>query len=128
MRDWGHARDYVRAMWMMLQREKPEDYVVATGEAHSVREFVEKAFAAVDVTIRWEGEGVKEVGINASTNAVVVRIDERYFRPTEVEFLLGDPAKAKKELGWVPEVAFEALVKEMVKMDIKFLAEGNEYN
>lgn len=126
MRDWGHARDYVRAMWMMLQREKADDYVVATGEAHSVREFVEKAFVAIGVTIRWEGEGINEVGVDAKSGNVLVRIDERYFRPTEVDFLLGDPAKAKRDLGWVPEVTFEDLVKEMVEMDIKFVEEGHE--
>jgi len=126
-RDWGHARDYVRAMWVMLQQEKPDDFVIATGETHSVREFVEKAFAAIDIPIRWEGEGIDEKGVNTKTGDVVVRIDPRYFRPTEVEFLLGDATKAKQLLGWVPEITFEALVKEMVEKDIEFLATGKEY-
>jgi len=124
-RDWGHARDYVRAMWMMLQREKAEDFVIGTGETHSVKEFVEKAFAVVGINITWKGEGVDEVGYNQNGEEVV-KIDPRYFRPTEVEFLLSDPAKAKNELGWVPEVSFEELVREMVEKDIEFLAAGKE--
>jgi GDPmannose 4,6-dehydratase len=113
-------------MWMMLQREEPDDFVIATGETHSVREFVEKAFIVIGITIAWEGEGINEVGINSATKEVLVRIDERYFRPTEVEFLLGDPAKANQKLGWTCEVTFEELVKEMVKKDIEFLADGRE--
>jgi len=126
-RDWGHARDYVKAMWLMLQQEKPDDYVIATGETHSVKEFVEKAFAVVNITVKWEGEGVNEVGINSDTKEVIVRVDERYFRPTEVDFLLGDPTKAKKQLGWVLETSFDQLVKEMVEKDIEFLEKGKEY-
>jgi len=127
-RDWGHAKDYVRAMWMMLQLEKPQDFVIATGETHSVREFVEKAFACVDIQIKWEGEGIDEIGKNIKTNEVIVRVDPRYFRPTEVEFLLGDPSKAKKELGWKLEISFDDLVKEMVTKDIEFFEKGREYD
>eukprot|EP01116_Phalansterium_solitarium_P016954 TRINITY_DN4055_c0_g3_i1.p1 TRINITY_DN4055_c0_g3~~TRINITY_DN4055_c0_g3_i1.p1 ORF type:complete len:373 (-),score=98.35 TRINITY_DN4055_c0_g3_i1:242-1360(-) len=126
-RDWGHARDYVRMMWMMLQQEKPDDFVIATGETHTVREFVEKAFGHVGVKIRWEGEGVDEVGFNAETDEPIVKVDPRYFRPTEVDHLLGNPAKAKEILGWVPEVTFEQLVKEMVEADVKILKEGKEH-
>jgi GDPmannose 4,6-dehydratase len=127
-RDWGHARDYVRGMWMMLQQEKPDDFVIATGETHSVREFVEKAFAVVGITVKWQGEGVDEVGINSATGEAIVKIDPRYFRPTEVEFLLGDPTKAKKTLGWELEISFEQLVKEMVEKDIEFFEKGKEYD
>jgi GDPmannose 4,6-dehydratase len=127
-RDWGHAKDYVRGMWMMLQQEKPDDFVIATGETHSVREFVEKAFAVVGINIKWQGEGVDEVGINSTTGETIVKIDERYFRPTEVEFLLGDPTKVKKTLGWELEISFEQLVKEMVEKDIEFFEKGKEYD
>ena len=120
-RDWGYAKDYVRMMWMMLQQDTPDDYVVATGEMHTVREFIEKAFARLGHTIEWRGKGVDEVGIDTSTNKTVVRIDPRYFRPAEVEQLLGDPAKAKTKLGWVPEVKFEELVKIMVDGDLRLL-------
>ena len=123
-RDWGHAKDYVRAMWMMLQADKPVDYVVGTGETHSVREFVEKAFAAVDMEISWEGEGVDEVGKDQDGN-VVVRVDKRYFRPTEVDLLLSDPTKIKEELGWECTVKFEELVKEMVQADYETAAHTN---
>jgi len=125
MRDWGHAKDYVRAMWMMLQREKAEDFVIGTGETHSVREFVEKAFAVIGIHITWKGEGIDEVGINQNGEEVI-KIDARYFRPTEVEYLLSDPTKAKNVLGWVPEISFEHLVKEMVEKDIEFLKQGKE--
>jgi GDPmannose 4,6-dehydratase len=99
-RDWGHARDYVEGMWLMLQSPDPDDYVLATGETHTVREFVEKSFAQVGTTIAWRGAGVEETGVDASTGAVLVRIDPRYFRPTEVDLLIGDPTKAKTKLGW----------------------------
>ena len=118
-RDWGHARDYVRAMWLMLQAETPDDYVIATGEAHSVREFVERAFGEVGMSIAWEGSGVNEVGRDRASGRVVVRIDPRYFRPTEVEFLLGDPSKARKNLGWKTETSFDDLVRIMVREDLK---------
>jgi len=128
MRDWGHAKDYVRGMWMMLQQEKPEDFVIGTGETHSVKEFVEKSFAVIGITIVWEGSGLDEVGKNKANGDVIVKVDPRYFRPTEVEFLLGDPAKAKAKLGWVPEISFSDLVKEMVEKDIEYLAKGKEYD
>ncbi|KAF8336959.1 GDP-mannose 4,6-dehydratase [Cantharellus anzutake] len=118
-RDWGHARDYVEGMWKILQQDKPEDFVLATGEMHSVREFVEKAFAVVDVTIQWQGSGVDEVGIDSKTQQVVVRVDPRYFRPAEVELLLGNPTKAEKVLGWKRKVNFDSLVTEMVHADLK---------
>jgi GDPmannose 4,6-dehydratase len=117
-RDWGHARDYVEGMWTMMQREEPEDFVLATGEAHSVREFVERAFAEVDCRIEWQGAGVDEKGVDAATGQVLVQVDPRYFRPTEVDFLLGDSSKARELLGWKPTVPFEALVKEMVAAEL----------
>jgi len=125
-RDWGHAKDYVRAMWMMLQRETPDDFVIGTGEAHSVKEFVEKAFEVVGIHIHWKGEGLDEVGFDASSGKELVKVDPRYFRPTEVDFLLADPAKAKNVFGWTPEISFEQLVKEMVEKDVEFLAQGKE--
>jgi GDPmannose 4,6-dehydratase len=158
-RDWGHAKDYVRMQWMMLQQDDPEDFVIATGEQHSVREFCELAFGELGIKLRWEGEGINEkgvveivrrkaLGVNGEENSshltnydsrlkshqsqitphdlriiapgdAVVRIDPRYFRPTEVETLLGDPSKAKAKLGWVPEITFEEMVKEMVTHDYK---------
>lgn len=121
-RDWGHARDYVEGMWRILQQEKAEDYVLATGETHTVREFVERAFGHVGKTIEWSGEGVDEIGRDAGTGAVLVRIDPRYFRPTEVDLLLGDPAKAKEKLGWTHTTPFPDLVKDMVESDVKLLA------
>jgi GDPmannose 4,6-dehydratase len=117
-RDWGHARDYVEGMWLMLQQPEPDDYVLATGEMHSVREFVELAFAHVGRTIRWEGAGVDEKGIDAKSGATLVEIDPEYFRPTEVEQLLGDPTKAKTKLGWSHKTGFEQLVQEMVASDL----------
>ena len=118
-RDWGHARDFVEAMWLILQHTQPDDFVVATGEDHSVREFVEKAFAEVGTTVVWQGEGVGEKGIDAKTKRVLVEIDPRYYRPTEVDLLRGDSAKARKALGWKPKVTFEQLVKEMVASDLE---------
>ena len=142
-RDWGHAKDYVRMQWLMLQQEKPEDFVIATGVQHSVREFVELAAGEVGITLRWEGTGVDEKGIvdhvkplevkgrrtedEAHLNGkkvltkgdVVIRVDPRYYRPSEVETLLGDPSKAKKELGWEPSISFESMVKEMVRNDLE---------
>jgi GDPmannose 4,6-dehydratase len=120
-RDWGHARDYVEGMWRMLQHDEPDDYVLATGETHTVREFVEKAFAHVNITIKWMGEfgTVDEIGVDASDESrVLVRIDKRYFRPTEVELLLGDPSKAKRVLGWEAELGFEGLVTDMMTADL----------
>ena len=121
MRDWGHARDYVEGMWRILQQAVPDDYVLATGEMHSVREFVERAFAVVGRTIAWKGEGVEEQGLDAKTDQVLVKIDPVYFRPTEVDQLLGDPTKAREKLGWTHTVQFPDLVEEMVKADLKAL-------
>ncbi len=118
-RDWGYAGDYVKAMWLMLQQADPEDYVIATGESHSVREFTEKAFREVEIPIEWEGSGKDEVGRKADTGEVLVQVDPFYFRPTEVDFLLGDPSKARKNLGWQPTVSFDELVKQMVREDLK---------
>ncbi len=121
-RDWGHAKDYVEGMWRIVQQKEPDDYVLATGEMHSVREFVEVAFAEVGRKIIWDGEGVEEVGRDPKTNAALVRIDPRYFRPTEVEQLLGDASKAKAKLGWVPKIKFHELVEEMVREDMALIA------
>ena len=118
-RDWGFAGDYVEAMWLMLQQDDPDDFVIATGETHSVREFVELVFGEVGIEIEWRGEGVNEVGVDVATGAVLIEIDPRYYRPTEVELLLGDPTKAKEKLGWEAKVGFEELVKMMVEGDLK---------
>jgi len=118
-RDWGHARDYVEMQWLMLQQDKPEDYVIATGEHYSVREFIEIAARKLGFSIRWEGEGVDENGINEETKQIMVAVDPQYFRPTEVQDLLGDAGKARKKLGWKPRIAFEQLVAEMVEADMQ---------
>ncbi|RSD35380.1 MAG: GDPmannose 4,6-dehydratase [Methanohalophilus sp.] len=117
-RDWGFAGDYVKAMWLMLQQDEPEDFVIATGEMHSVREFVELAFREVGIEIEWKGEGVDEVGLDSETGKVLVEIDPRYYRPTEVELLIGDPSKAREKLGWNSNVGFNELVSFMVKKDL----------
>ncbi|WP_020204090.1 GDP-mannose 4,6-dehydratase, partial [Cupriavidus sp. WS] len=128
LRDWGHARDYVEMQWLMLQQEKPEDFVIATGVQYSVREFVQCAAAELGVTVRFEGTGVDEVGVvervqgketRLSPGKVIVRVDPKYFRPTEVETLLGDPSKAHDKLGWSPATPFSRLVKEMVRADFQ---------
>ncbi|EGJ72039.1 GDP-mannose 4,6-dehydratase [Bacteroides coprosuis DSM 18011] len=120
LRDWGYARDYVECMWLMLQHDTPEDFVIATGEAHSVREFATLAFDAVGIPLRWEGEGLQEKGICTQTGKVLVEVDPKYFRPAEVEQLLGDPSKAKKVLGWNPrQTSFEELVRLMVQSDME---------
>ena len=119
MRDWGHAKEYVRGMWLMLQQDKPDDYVLATGESHSVREFVELAFSESNIKIEWKGKAAAETGVDAKSGRVLVEIDPRYFRPTEVDFLLGDPTKARKVLGWRHETNFQSLVSEMVREDMK---------
>ncbi|KAF5313390.1 hypothetical protein D9611_008551 [Ephemerocybe angulata] len=119
LRDWGHARDYVEGMWLILQQDTPEDFVLATGETHSVREYVEKAFGHVGVKIRWEGKDVDEHAIDVDTGKVIVRVDPKYFRPAEVELLHGNPAKAERVLGWKRRVDFDSLVKEMVEADLK---------
>lgn len=121
MRDWGYAKDYVEMMWMMLQQDVPDDYVVATGEMHSVREFIEKSFEHVNRRIEWFGEGKDEYGVDTTTGNTVVRIDPKYYRPCEVEQLLGDPSKAKRQLGWEPQVKFAELVKIMIDGDLRLL-------
>nr|XP_021184390.2 GDP-mannose 4,6 dehydratase [Helicoverpa armigera] len=125
-RDWGHAKDYIEAMWLMLQQEEPEDFVVATGEAHSVREFVEKAFACVGRRVSWRGAGDAETGHDADSGQLLVKINPKYFRPTEVDLLLGDPSKAKQKLGWVPRVSFDQLVKDMVEADLELMKRNPE--
>ena len=117
-RDWGYAPEYVEGMWRILQHNEPDDFVLATGETHSVREFVEHAFAAVELPIEWRGEGVDEVGVVEGSDRVVVRIDPRYFRPTDVDLLIGDPSKSRELLGWQPQVTFESLVGRMVTSDL----------
>ena len=121
-RDWGYAKDYVECMWMMLQQEQPEDFVIATGEMHTVREFCELAFFEAGIDIRWEGQGVNEKGIDTQTNRVLIEVDPKYFRPCEVEQLLGDPTKAKTMLGWNPtKTSFRELIKKMVEHDMLFV-------
>jgi len=117
-RDWGHARDYVEMQWLMLQQDQPDDYVISTGKQHSVREFIELAAKLVGISIRWEGQGVEEKGIDAGSGKIIVCIDPRYFRPSEVDTLLGDSSKARRQLGWKPKTTFEELVKEMVTLDL----------
>jgi GDPmannose 4,6-dehydratase len=117
-RDWGHARDYVEMQWLMLQQDQPADYVIATGLQHTVREFIELAAKAVGISIRWEGQGLDEKGIDADSGNELICIDPRYFRPTEVDTLLGDSTKARQQLGWAPKTTFSELVKEMVTMDL----------
>jgi GDPmannose 4,6-dehydratase len=119
LRDWGHARDYVRAQWLMLQQDVPEDFVIATGEQHSVREFVSRSAQLLGWDVEWRGEGVAEEGVDRASGRVLVKVDPRYFRPAEVETLLGDPSKAKAKLGWTPEVTFDQLVREMVEIDLE---------
>jgi GDPmannose 4,6-dehydratase len=118
LRDWGHAKDYVEGMWRMLQQDKPDDYVLATGVQHSVRELIERSFTRVGISIEWIGTGVEEIGINKSTGETVIEIDPTYFRPTEVETLLGDPSKAKAILGWEATTTFEEMIDEMVDSDL----------
>ena len=120
-RDWGFAGEYVEAMWLMLQQDEPDDFVIATGKMHSVREFVELAFAEVGIQIKWQGESVDEVGVDAATGDVLIEIDPRYYRPTEVELLLGDPAKAKEKLGWEAKIGLRELVSMMVEGDLRKL-------
>ncbi len=117
-RDWGHARDFVEAMWLMLQQDEPKDYIIATGETHTVREFVELAFNEVDIEIEWEGKGINEIGRNKGNGKIIVELDPRYFRPAEVEILMGDASKAKNELGWIPKTSLQELISEMVHFDL----------
>lgn len=121
-RDWGHSKDYVRAMWLMLQQEKPDDYVIATNETRTVREFVETAFSHIGITIEWKGQGVDEVGINKNTGKVVIKINPQFFRPAEVDVLLGNPAKAENKLGWKREIPFTELVTRMVDHDMELVS------
>ena len=121
-RDWGHARDFVRGMWLIAQQAAPDDYVLATGQTHSVRTFAEKAFARIGVTLAWRGQGADEEGVDVATGAARVRIDPRYFRPTEVDALVGDASKARDRLGWRPEIDFDMLVAEMVEADLRAVA------
>ena len=125
LRDWGYARDYVECMWLMLQHDQPEDFVIATGEQHSVREFTEKAFREAGIELRWEGSGINERGIDQATGRVLVEVDPQYFRPAEVETLLGDPSKAKQLLGWNPQkTSFDELVRLMVTHDMDYVRKG----
>jgi GDPmannose 4,6-dehydratase len=119
LRDWGHARDYVEAMWLMLQQDEADDYVIATGKQYSVRQFIDFGAAALDVQIEWQGSGVDEVGIDKESGKQIVAVDPRYFRPTEVETLLGDPSKAKKVLGWESKISVDEMVREMVASDFE---------
>jgi len=123
-RDWGHARDYVVGMWMILQQDVPDDYVLATGETHSVRKFIELAFLHVGAEIKWQGSGVAEKGIDAKTGKVRVEIDPRYFRPTEVDLLIGDPSKANRVLGWEHSVKLDGLIREMMDYDLELMKDG----
>ncbi|WP_270446861.1 GDP-mannose 4,6-dehydratase [Fusobacterium varium] len=128
LRDWGYAKDYVECMWLIMQQDKPDDYVIATGEQHSVKEFCELAFEEVGIKVKWEGEGISEKGINEGTGETVIEVDPRYFRPSEVETLLGDPTKARTVLGWNPrKTSFKDLVKIMVKHDIEFVERDHNY-
>jgi len=126
-RDWVHARDYARGMWLMLQQPQPDDFVLATGESHSVREFVERAFGYVGIRIAWQGRGVDEAGVEEKTGRLLIKVDPRYFRPTEVEALLGDAGKARQKLGWQPEVKFEELVRQMVEEDMRMIANSRSF-
>jgi GDPmannose 4,6-dehydratase len=122
-RDWGHARDYVQGMWLMLQQDQPDDYILATGEAHSVREFVERAFQHVGREIIWRGKGIEEKGYDRRTGQSLIHVDPRYFRPSEVDLLIGDPSKARQRLGWQHITTFEALVREMMESDLQVVAQ-----
>jgi GDPmannose 4,6-dehydratase len=125
-RDWGHSKDYVKAMWLMLQQNTPNDYVIATNETRTVREFVEIAFSNVGITVEWRGTGVDEIGINKETGKTIIKINPKFFRPAEVEVLLGNPAKADSVLGWTREISFDELVKRMVMNDMKLVAKEIE--
>ena len=117
LRDWGHAKDYVRGMWLILQQDQPEDFVLSTNEYHSVREFVEKAFQLKGINIQWKGEGIDEIGYDINTGKEIIFVSSKYFRPTEVDELLGDSTKARTQMGWLPEYTFETMLEEMVNED-----------
>lgn len=123
-RDWGHSKDYVRAMWLMLRQEQPDDYVIATNETRTVREFAETAFRCAGIDIQWQGSGIDEIGVNKADGRTVIKINEKFFRPAEVEFLLGDPSKAEKILGWKREISFSQLVERMVENDRRLITGG----
>jgi len=125
-RDWGHARDFVEAMWLMLQQEKPEDFVIATGETHSVREFIEACCVELGMELRWEGSGVDEVGVDKESGKTIIKVNPKYFRPTEVDILLGNPRKAKEKLGWEAKTKFKDLVKVMVRNDFELVSRGEK--
>jgi len=127
-RDWGHARDYVRGMWSIVQQDVADDYVLSTGETHAVREFVERSFAVVGRTIQWKGSGVDEQGFDPNSGETLIKVDPRYFRPTEVDLLLGDSAKARSKLGWEPHISFPELVREMVESDLKIVEREGKRN
>jgi GDPmannose 4,6-dehydratase len=118
-RDWGHAKDYIEMQWLMLQQDIPEDFTISTGIQYSVREFIELAAKKINISIKWKGKGINEVGLIENTNKIIIRIDSRYFRPTEVETLLGDSSKAASKLNWKPKISFEELVEEMITADMK---------
>ena len=124
VRDWGHARDYVKGMWMMLQQPQGDDFVLATGETHTVREFVEKSFSHVGIDIVWQGKAEDEQGLCRKSGKVLVKVDARYYRPTEVDFLQGDASKAKRVMGWEPEISFDELVKDMMESDLRIMSQG----
>jgi GDPmannose 4,6-dehydratase len=126
-RDWGHAKDYVEGMWRIVQQDTADDFVLATGETHSVREFIELAFNEIGIKIEWRGNGVEEKGMNAATGDVLIEIDPRYFRPTEVDLLIGDPTKAHQKLGWHHKITFPELVTEMVTSDLRKIQQEKEY-
>jgi GDPmannose 4,6-dehydratase len=125
-RDWGHAKEYVDAMWRMLQLPEPEDFVIATGETHSVREFIEESAKHLDIEVAWQGEGAEEIGIERKTGRVIIKVDPKYYRPSEVDFLLGNPAKAKEKLGWEPTIKFSELAKLMTESDYNLLKRGGQ--
>ena len=120
-RDWGYSKDYVRAMWLMLQQDQADDYVIATNETRTVREFVETAFRCVGIQVEWKGKGVEEIGINQENGKTIVKINPKFFRPAEVEILLGDPAKAENKLGWKREISFASMVEKMVENDMRLV-------
>ena len=124
-RGWGYAPEYVEAMWLMLQKEKPDDFVIATGEAHTVREFIEVCCQELDIDLKWQGQGIKEIGIDKNTGKSIIKIEEKYFRPTEVAFLLGDPSKAEKELGWKAKTKFKELATKLLKCDYDLAKKEN---
>ena len=127
-RDWGFAGDYVEGMWLMLQQDEPDDYVIATNETRTVREFVETAFGHVGITVEWKGEGIDEIGIDKATGKTIVKVNKKFFRPAEVDVLLGNPAKAETKLGWVREIPFADLVKRMIDNDMALVEKEIKVN